>query len=229
MRRRTTLMVWVALAVTGAVAACVAAFVLLGRGDDGTTVTPVDAGAATRLAQQPAPTPTPSATPIPTVSTPASPSSVPAPAVAAAPVRLKIGAIDIAAPVVPVGVDRQGDVAIPRAVDTVGWYRFGVAPGAPEGSAVLVGHVDDRNQGEGTFFRLREVGRGDTVTVRNASGRTLTYRVVSREQFPKPDVPLDDLFSRTGVPRLTLITCGGSFDQTRRSYRDNIVVTAVRT
>src|SRR5204862_2978082 len=109
-------------------------------------------------------------------------SSTPAAAGAAAPVRLTIGAIDIAAPVIAVGVDRQGDVAIPRAVDTVGWYRFGVAPGAPEGSAVLVGHVDDRDQGEGTFFRLREIGRGDTVSVRNATGQTLTYRVVSREQ-----------------------------------------------
>ena len=30
-----------------------------------------------------------------------------------------------------------------------------------------------------------------------------------------------------GVPRLVLITCGGPFDQVRRSYRDNLVVYAV--
>jgi hypothetical protein len=40
---------------------------------------------------------------------------------------------------------------------------------------------------------------------------------------------LRQLFSGTGAPRLTLITCGGSFDAARRSYRENVVVTAVPT
>jgi len=35
------------------------------------------------------------------------------------------------------------------------------------------------------------------------------------------------LFARTGQPRLTLITCGGAFNRTTRSYDNNIVVTAV--
>jgi hypothetical protein len=36
--------------------------------------------------------------------------------------------------------------------------------------------------------------------------------VIAREVFDKITVPLQDLFARTGPERLTLITCGGSFD-----------------
>lgn len=60
-----------------------------------------------------------------------------------------------------------------------------------------------------------------------ASGQHRTYRVIGREIFDKKNVPLGALFSRTGPERLTLITCGGSFNRSKRSYVDNIVVTAV--
>jgi len=46
-------------------------------------------------------------------------------------------------------------------------------------------------------------------------------------QFPKDTAPLAELFARSGQPRLTLITCGGSFDAAGGSYRDNVVITAV--
>ncbi len=53
------------------------------------------------------------------------------------------------------------------------------------------------------------------------------YEVVGRRQYLKTRVPLGALFARTGAPRLTLITCGGSFDRATRSYLANVVVTAV--
>ena len=143
------------------------------------------------------------------------------------PVRLSIPAIGINAPVEPVGVDDRGDMAIPEQVQQIGWYRFGAAPGATSGSIVMSGHVDSAQQGLGAFSRLGDLRAGDRVGVTDAAGHQLTYRVVSREMFDKSSVPLQDLFSRLGSPRLTLITCGGSFDRAALSYRDNVVVTAV--
>jgi hypothetical protein len=35
------------------------------------------------------------------------------------------------------------------------------------------------------------------------------------------------VYSRTGAPRLVLVTCGGPFDPISRHYRDNVVLTAV--
>jgi len=34
---------------------------------------------------------------------------------------------------------------------------------------------------------------------------------------------------RTGAPRLVLVTCGGAWDPERRSYTENVVVTAERS
>ncbi len=47
------------------------------------------------------------------------------------------------------------------------------------------------------------------------------------ERVDKARLPVDSLFDRRGGPRLTLVTCGGEFDQQARSYRDNVVVVAV--
>jgi len=54
----------------------------------------------------------------------------------------------------------------------------------------------------------------------------LEHRVTGVERVAKEQLPVDRLFTRSGPPRLTLVTCGGPFQTERRSYRDNVVVTA---
>jgi sortase (surface protein transpeptidase) len=143
------------------------------------------------------------------------------------PIRLAIPSLSLNAPIRPVGVNGDGAVAIPADVDTVGWYRWGASPGSTAGSTVIVGHVDSATQGTGAFFRLSKLTSGAAVLVTTDDGQIRRYRVVGRQQYPKTVVPLADIFSARGVPRLTLVTCGGRFDRSERSYRDNIVVTAV--
>jgi hypothetical protein len=173
---------------------------------------PVDAGPA-----QPDRLPTATARP-----------AAPAPPVTAAPpVRLTVPARGIDAPLDPVGVEPAGEMTLPRDVDRVGWYRFGPAPGAAEGTVVLAGHVDDVEQGLGALAPLRRAEPGDEVVVETADGAVTRWQVVSREVIDKPGVPFGDLFARSGPPRLALITCGGPFDADSRSYRDNVVVVAV--
>lgn len=125
------------------------------------------------------------------------------------------------------GINDRGEMAIPEQVQDIGWYEYGPAPGAAAGSSVLSGHVDSAQQGLGAFSRLGELEAGDLIMVADTSGRQLRYRVVGKEAFDKQSVPLDDLFSRSGAARLTMITCGGAFDSAALSYVDNIVVTAV--
>lgn len=118
-------------------------------------------------------------------------------------------------------------MAVPDDVSQAGWYRFGPAPGAAAGSAVLAGHVDSARQGIGAFHALWSVEPGTLISVDRAGAPTLTYRVVSRESFAKTDMPIEAVFGTDGPARLTLITCGGAFDESARSYVENIVVTAV--
>jgi sortase (surface protein transpeptidase) len=141
------------------------------------------------------------------------------------PIAVRIGGIGVDAPVVPVGLEPNGEMEIPDSVAQVGWYRLGAVPGRP-GSAVLAGHVDSRAQGRGAFFALSAVEPGATVTVVDARGAEHRFEVVARRQFPKDGLP-SDLFSNTGDARLALITCGGDFNRATRSYRDNVVVYAV--
>jgi len=123
-------------------------------------------------------------------------------------------------------VDDAGLMEVPEDVRTIGWYRHGAGPGE-DGSAVLSGHVDDRVQGRGAFYELATTSTGDTVEVDTGDGRTLAYRVDSVRNFGKEELPLEEVFQRSGPPRLVLITCGGEFDRATGHYVDNIVVTAV--
>ncbi len=141
------------------------------------------------------------------------------------PVEVRLAAR--ASPVDPVGLDRDRQGVVPEDVRRAGWSAAGPQPGDRAGSAVLVGHADDADQGLGTFAGLRELAAGDAIVVRTASGRDLVYDVVSFERFAKAEVPMDRLFTVRGQHRLVLISCGGAFDPVRRTYAENVVVTAV--
>ncbi|MGC4896365.1 class F sortase [Micromonospora sp. DT31] len=172
------------------------------------------------------PTPTPSAADQGSV--PVNPGALPSDGAIVPPVKLRIPPIKVTATVNPVGVnERTDEFEVPPSVDQVGWYRYGPGLEAGSGSVVIAGHVDSADQGKGAFFRLRELGRGDILTATGSDGEERRYRVVAREEYRKSKIPLDRYFARDGKPRLTLITCGGPFDAKTRSYRDNIVVTAV--
>lgn len=161
-------------------------------------------------------------------SVPVNAGTLPADGATVPPVKLAIPPIGLVATVDPVGVNRRTDeFEVPPSVDRIGWYRYGPGLEASTGSVVIAGHVDSAEQGKGAFFRLRELDRGDTLTVTGADGKQRRYRVVAREEYAKTKIPLDRYFARDGDPRLTLITCGGPFDPKTRHYRDNIVVTAV--
>jgi sortase (surface protein transpeptidase) len=142
------------------------------------------------------------------------------------PLRLNIPELGVDAPIVPIGVETSGTMEVPDDVGTVGWYGFGPSPGLP-GSTVLVGHVDSRLEGPGVFFGLSRLRVGDRVSVRVAEGGWESFRVVARALVEKDHLP-QGIFMRKGDPVLTLITCGGGFDQAEGRYTHNVIVSAVR-
>ncbi len=142
----------------------------------------------------------------------------------ASPVAVRVAALGLEAPVRSVGVDANNDFDVPEA-ETVGWYKHGPAPGQA-GSSVLAAHVDYGGQ-QGAFFNLAELATDDTFEVELSDGSVLGYRVIDTVLYDKSALPADELFRKDGDEVLRLITCGGSFDATERSYRGNVVVTAV--
>jgi LPXTG-site transpeptidase (sortase) family protein len=141
------------------------------------------------------------------------------------PVSLRIPALEVEAPVVPVGVDRETrEMELPPDNATAAWYRYGASPGG-EGSAVIAGHVD-YGEGRAVFFRLAELEPGNRMTVGYGDGSKTVFRVVARRLVGKDELP-PRIFSTRGRPLLTLVTCGGTYDAARRQYLGNTLVFAV--
>ena len=133
-----------------------------------------------------------------------------------------IGVVE--APVIDVGVEENGDMEIPGA-DSVGWYRFNSTPGE-HGSAVLAAHIA-YNGSPGVFRFLADVEIGVRVVVAFDDGTTTEFEVIELAQYDKQELPDDRVFAKDGDPTLTLITCGGDFNRSLRSYEDNIVAYAI--
>jgi hypothetical protein len=185
---------------------------------------PADAqGSASGPTSTPAPAPATDAAPSPfTTTAPRGPVDM-----GTWPTRVSIAALDIAAPVKAVGVGSAGELIVPASPMDVGWYQGGAVPGEP-GVALLTSHVDTRREGRGVFAGLVELRPGDSVLLEAADGTLQRWTVVARTQHRKDELP-PELFARSGVAKLALVTCGGPFDRERRSYRDNVIVWAEPT
>ena len=143
------------------------------------------------------------------------------------PIAVEIPRMDVSAEVLGIGLDARRWVEVPEDVTRTGWYRYSQLPGAETGATVIVGHRDGNGQGPGALKVLDQLRLDDRIVVTAVDGTRWEYRVVARESFAKTVVPLDELFSPLGPHRLTLITCGGPFDDNSLGYTDNVVVTAV--
>ena len=147
-----------------------------------------------------------------------------APTFSGAPTRLRVPAIRLDTRLESLRIGRDGELVPPRDFGRAGWYAGGTAPG-DVGPAVIAGHVDSRS-GPAVFHRLRELDAGDTIDV-TRGGSTVRFTVVSAAWYPKSAFPTEQVYGPTPDRQLRLITCGGVFDRSLRSYRDNLVVYAV--
>ncbi|MCX5172789.1 MULTISPECIES: class F sortase [Streptomyces] len=141
------------------------------------------------------------------------------------PDRVRIPAIQVDAPVMPVGLDADGWVAAPPPEDPnlAGWFTGGVTPGE-KGTAVVVGHVDN-TQGPAVFYGLGALKKGNRVEVVRQDGKTAVFEIYGIEVFAKNDFPGDRVYASKGTPELRVITCGGGFSKAN-GYDGNVVAFA---
>jgi sortase (surface protein transpeptidase) len=142
----------------------------------------------------------------------------------APPVRIDIPAIGVSSALVRLGLNPDGTMQVPGDYGVAGWFTGGPAPG-DTGPAVIAGHVDSRN-GPAIFYRLGSLQSGDAIKIRRADGTTARFLTDTVARYPKRAFPTQAVFGPEPDPVLRLITCGGRFDRARRSYVDNVIVTA---
>ena len=140
-------------------------------------------------------------------------------------VSIEIPRLGLSGPLDELGVAGDGELLAPDDPARAGWYSGGVVPG-DRGPAIVGGHVDSRS-GPGVFFALRSLRPDDLVEITRSDGKVARFSVIRVRQVAKEQFPTAAVYGPTPRPELRLITCGGRFDRTARSYTDNVVVEAV--
>ena len=140
------------------------------------------------------------------------------------PARLEIPSIGVDTDIIDLGLDTDGALEVPPDGKDAGWYTGAPAPGEV-GPAIIAGHVDWQGT-DGVFFDLRNLETGADIIVTREDGSRAVFTATSVEHFPKEDFPTDVVYGDIDHPGLRIITCGGSFDETARSYNDNIIAFA---
>lgn len=140
-----------------------------------------------------------------------------------APESLKIPAIGVDTSVQHLGTTETGEMAVPDNIDEVSWFSPGYQPGQ-NGRAVIAGHVDGID-GPAVFWDLSELQPGDEITV-EGEGRQLTYKVHTMESVPLDEADVPNIFGYSSSPELVLITCSGTYDFSRGTREERLVVYA---
>ncbi|GHH19153.1 class F sortase [Streptomyces rubradiris] len=145
------------------------------------------------------------------------------------PVRLRIAAIGVNAPMTRVGLDAAGALRTPPPGEPglAGWYGDGIAPGSA-GTAVVTGHVDTPAGEPGVFYDLGALTEGATIEISRADQRMAVFTVRAVELYDRKQFPSKKVYGGSGRPELRLITCGGGYSK-GTGYLGNVVVYATLT
>jgi sortase (surface protein transpeptidase) len=140
------------------------------------------------------------------------------------PKRIVIPAIGVSAPLIRLGLNKDGTAEVPESFSDAGWFEPGPEPGE-RGAAVILGHVDSKS-GPGVFYRLRALRRGDRIKIVLANRKTLQFAVTGMMEASKNRFPTGLVYRKTPGPTLRLVTCGGAFNTATGHYVDNYIVFA---
>lgn len=100
-----------------------------------------------------------------------------------------------------------------------------VMPAMSRGVAVVVPTLGEQEQ-SGPLYRLQELAVGHVVEIHRSDGMVARFRVTEAKMVEKDAFPTAEVYGPTEEPTLRLITCGGLFDPTAKSYEGNLLVFA---
>jgi sortase (surface protein transpeptidase) len=134
------------------------------------------------------------------------------------PAKLIIPSVGVDAP-----VEHVDFLAVPKDPKNVAWFRSGAAPGQP-GTATFDGHLD-WTTGPAVFWNLSKLKPGDQVFVTGADGQRQGWAVDLVESVSVTSTPPVWLYANDGPPRISLITCGGTW--LGQVYSNRLLVRAI--
>ncbi len=143
------------------------------------------------------------------------------------PIHLSVPAIGVQSDLRQIGLDASGAIQTPPLVRDSHAYWLTVSPTPGQlGPATIIGHVDSAAYGPGVFFKLGALRQRDIISITRADGTVAVFEVERVVAYLKNQFPTQAVYGNTDDAALRLITCGGTFDPSIRSYESNIVVYA---
>jgi Sortase domain len=147
------------------------------------------------------------------------------------PIALRMAKFGIDAPVEYLQIV-EGIMQDPSGPWVVGWYEPTAALGQ-FGNAVFSGHVDYYTVGPAVFWYITngDVQDGDEILAVGDDGAEFRYGVTHRETLEVTALTpekIGEIVGPTKHESLTIVTCGGVFDQSRGEYLSRTWVRAVR-
>jgi LPXTG-site transpeptidase (sortase) family protein len=142
------------------------------------------------------------------------------------PITLRIPAIGVDAPI-EVLETVAGVMQQPSDEVHVAWYKESARLGEV-GNIWLAAHLNCWGFPQAVFSDLKLLREGDEVTVLDASETPFHYTVEWVRQESNLEPPRQEVLGMTGHEAVTLITCGGEWDNTISEYNERTVARAVR-
>lgn len=140
----------------------------------------------------------------------------------ASPRRLTIPKLRISSEVEELGLDKKGNMDVPKNFQDVGWYKLGYRLGE-NGNMVITGHLDTPT-GPAVFSELNLLTLGDEIFVDGSDSRQFVYKVYDKQIFGYSEFPLNLVFGPSAEQSLNLITCSGVFDRQNKNYSNRLVI-----
>ncbi len=140
------------------------------------------------------------------------------------PRALYIDKLNVAARVLPMGVNNDGSIQAPRNIYDAGWYNGSVKPG-DIGAMFIDAHASGPTR-EGLFAYLDKLTEGDQIQVEKGDGTRLTYKVVHTEVQPVEGLDMKKMLLPYGnsLRALNLMTCTGKWVNATNSYDKRVLV-----
>lgn len=124
----------------------------------------------------------------------------------------------------------DGQMLDPSGPWVVSWYQETAKAGdtVDYRNIVMSGHVDYWGVGPSVFQSVGNLSQGSQINVTGENGDVFTYEVTKVEIVPAQPTAeqLNQIVGRSKTPVLTIITCGGDFDQAKGEYLSRTIVHA---
>jgi LPXTG-site transpeptidase (sortase) family protein len=135
--------------------------------------------------------------------------------------HLIIPKIGVNAAIKDMGIASDGTMAVPDNTVDVGWFSLGTRPGQT-GSAVIGAH-NELSSKPGVFAHLNKLKVGDTLSVVNADGTSISFKVRQIRTYNATDTN-SGIFQSASGTHLNLVTCSGAWNPVTKTHTTRLVI-----